>query len=309
VYSVLSGFKHIDVNLLHNIENLSFYVGQSVVMWSDAEDYEQAKIVDIDYSINRIYVENEIKSNRSDFFLMPLRAAVNDDDVEYEYVGVNSHHFDCNFKLIDPNDMIDIDGGLEFLDDKPFLDDPNFQSKGKEKFGYQHDEFKGVGGNITTRLSRGFSDETKSYVWKCWNREELLKLKQFIFTVRGKWKSFWLPRFGREFKLAQDININDSQFTLDIRGINYNTSDFDGLALFIQKGSDDKYFGKINAVTNDGGFVSVSCDKAIDFTATHDELIHLCLVDLVRSTTDDFSIEFADINEISCKISVRKVKE
>lgn len=309
VQSVLSGTKHIDVGLSNLISDLSFYVGHSLVMWSDERDYEQAKIVGIDYDINRIYLENEIKSNRSDFFLMPLRAAVNDDALNMDYKGINSHHFTCDFKLVEQTEIPNIEGGLEFLEGKPVLAEPNYQGSGKENFGYERDEFKGVGSDISSRLNRGFSDEVKTYVWKCWSREELLKLKQFIFTIRGKWKSFWLPRFGREFKLAESTNINDSQFTLDIRGIDYNIKDFEGVALYLQTKSSRKYFGVINTVTNDDGIVSISCKNAIQFAVEPEDIFHLCIADLVRSTTDEFELEFDDINEISCKISARKVKE
>lgn len=309
VDSVLSGLKHIDVPPAHPIEGLSFYIGQTLVMWSDSDDYEQAKIVDINYSINRIYLQNEILESRNSFFLMPLRAAVNDDDVELKFKGVNSHHFECKFKLLEQNTPYEVDGGLTYLEGRPFLDKPNYQSEGSESFKYERDEFQGIGGDIKSRTVRGFAEHTKSYVWKCFSREEYFTLKEFIFATRGKWKSFWLPRFGREFKLYKPVNIQDSQFTLDLRNFTYNVSEFEDLALYIQKRTGEVYSGVINAATDDGGIVSISCNQSIEFACDNDSLIHICLSDIVRSTTDEIEVNFEDINEISCKLSVRKVKE
>ncbi|EOV8094050.1 hypothetical protein ACOKWN_003822 [Vibrio parahaemolyticus] len=308
VEEALAGLKHIDVGV-GNLEGLSYYVGQSVVLWSDAESYEQAKIVEIDYDLGRLLFENEIKSNRFGSFVMPLRSGVNDDDIKLEYRGINSHHFNCDFKLHEQVEPLDIDAGLDYLGGKPILVLPNYQDKGSESFGYERDEFRGIGGDIRSRISRGFSQEVKSYVWKCFSRDEYLKLKEFIFTTRGKWKSFWLPRFGREFLLSGEINNNDTLFTFDLTAFTYDLNEFDNVALFLQDIHGQTYYGKIITATSDNGLVSVTCDTPIQFSTNNDVLRHCCIADLVRSTTDEIEVEFEDINEITCKITVRKVKE
>lgn len=83
-----------------------------------------------------------------------------------------------------------------------------------ETTGHRFSEFDADIGYPELDKQRTPVDATGNMRWHVFGRAEVLKLRQFLYSRRGRQKAFWLPSFKNDFALAQQITPTDTQLAV-----------------------------------------------------------------------------------------------
>lgn len=310
---MLHGYVPVNTTYIENFDGdflgRPFYVGGVAVLWQDEITFNLVKIKEVSPDGMRLDFEQPTEVELTNAFLIPVRVGVIVDPVKVKSDGINHHIVEVSISSLEHQPDFDRGVNLETFEGQYVLTSPNFQKTNTEQFGVDYDTFEGVGGDRAVFLDRGYREFKSKYMWRCFDRESLNELREFIFATRGKWKSFWLPRFGNDLFMTA-IAVKDqpfiecatSKFVTDRKNII-------GQAIMIHRKDGTREFYRITNVEPQGDTLRVSIGSVLPSNLSPEDVFSLCIMDLVRLSSDNLTVTVKDIGDISCSLSVLGVND
>lgn len=281
-----------------------FYVGGIAVLWQDEVTYNIVKIKEIAADGTRLDFERPTEVPLTNAFLMPVRVGVLVDPAKIKTDGLNHHIVEVAISSIERQPDFARAVVVETFEDKHVLISPNFQKANTEQFGVDYSTFEGIGGDRSVALDRGYRTFKSKYVWKCFDYASLNELREFIFATKGKWKSFWLPRFGNDLFVANPALEDQTFIEFELSQYTTDSSNLIGQVFMIHRKNGTREYYRITNVEPQESVLRVSISTPLPTSLSQSDIFHLCIMDLVRLGSDKITVKIKDIEEVSCSLSV-----
>lgn len=284
-----------------------FEPSQNLCIWQDEDVTEQITIKSVD-SVNGIIELNTVTERAyHNAYVIPLRSTITDNKLKNDYRAIDKHVLKMNFRTTVRTNPILPTNTLSTVSGSLLITEPNYQRDADETFGYPMSKFEGVGGNLTSLLERGFSKHVSSYVWWCKDRQDLNNLVAFILQVKGRWKSFWMPRWGIEFTPDSAIQGTTVLTIQTDPRYTYDAAELVGRGIFLKTKSGEIFASKILTAFWVDNEIGLTLEDGFAFELIPENLEVFCFMDLVRLTKDKIEVVFDDIDDVTCKLEYTRV--
>lgn len=141
--------------------------------------------------------------------------------------------------------------------------------------------------------------------WDTLTREELWKVRSWLYTRRGKWKAFWLPSWNNDLEVVQNISSTDTEVI--IKAVGYSNLDTTR-DIMIQTTCGQRYLRRIiGATPGIGGTEVLELAEPIGFTHTVAEITLACFLTLYRFDADRVEIRHRAARGASVSIPITEV--
>jgi len=213
------------------------------------------------------------------------------------------------------NDYADLGdlSSLPVLDGIPVLGDPNLiQGTLAESFKISYTIEDSVTGDFRAFVSRTVPEPSTFLGIEVATEAEAWVVRQIIYGLKGKQKSFWLPTFRNDFIVTQTIGSADLSIVFEENDFNRFVegapAPWDGIYLELFDGT--TFFRTISGTTSPvAGEETVVLDLSLGTAVTVPEIRKMSLLVRSRFNQDRITIEHKRIGNISLRIPVVGVKE
>lgn len=211
-----------------NQEDINLQVGDSVLIWSSSADYEVCIIDAVDS--NGVTV-GSVLLDYSNPRLLPLYSANAPIGLQSSRGADRFPSLSITFELTESIDLGHSDysqyRGHDVIDDCPIVASERFSEPLAWLFESIDNE---IAPPIYSTL-RDIPDARYMMRWHPFTRSELAAIRYFLYSRRGRWKSFWLSSYARDFELAATIGASDNTITVyaprNITDLGFTTFDID----------------------------------------------------------------------------------
>lgn len=137
---------------------------------------------------------------------------------------------------------------------------------------------------------RDFSEHKQVLSFDCQTRDQLWEAKQWLYSLKGRQKSFFLPSWNRDLIPVSDLTGADT--TLLVHSINYHLYYAEKDIIFFL--SDGTYLVKQATAGSDagGGLESITLDSSIGQEIPLSDLDRICFLSHVRLDSDRFEVHY-----------------
>lgn len=127
--------------------------------------------------------------------------------------------------------------------------------------------------------------------WECTTRGQLWRLRKWLHSRKGKWKSFWLPTKLNELKVVDDVTPNANSITVEYAGYSLY---YGSRSIMIELKSGIRYFNTVTSGSDNGDgtetlFLQTQFDGVTSFQAS--DVSFTCLMHKVRLDVDRIEIK------------------
>lgn len=142
--------------------------------------------------------------------------------------------------------------------------------------------------------------------WVCSTRAQLWRLRKWIHSRKGKWKSFWLPSRQQDLTIVGDVTPSATSITVENLGYSLY---YASRSICIRLKNGTRYFNTVTSGTanTDGTetlFLQTPFDSSVSFTTA--EVDYVCLMNKVRLDTDRIEIRH-DLNNTTVSVPTIEV--
>ncbi len=285
-----------------------------IILWRSPTDFEIAQVavgglatpgqIDLELPLDQAHTAGTD--------VVPLTFSLSKDPFQYEETQNNIITLDAQWLSNDFEDLSDL-SSLPTLDGIPILADPNLiDTTLAQGFNADYDLFDTVGGpfqafrNRTvpeTQTFRGFEVAGDAAAWT---------LRQILYGLKGRQKSFWMPTFRNDFTVVVPIGAADLNITFEENDFHRFAEDgpdpWGGFYLELVDGT--QFFREIVGTTApSGGQESITLGASLGQAVTLAEIRISGLLVRSRFDQDRIAIEWPRTGNIKSRIPVVGVKE
>jgi hypothetical protein len=195
------------------------YTNGLLLIWQSDSHYDIHTISGM--SSNTIYLSDPIRSYFASPLVMPLRTVVFAQSLEVARKPDDVIEARVRFTA-----TLTEDGGGMVGKSYPtyrgypvVTDIPEVIDDVREEFLRQTEDFDTISGNIYRLPIYSAPEQTSVLAWTALDRLELINLRYWVYSQKGRQKAFWLPSWSRDVTVTHDIAPTDTH--IEIIDVNY----------------------------------------------------------------------------------------
>lgn len=142
-------------------------------------------------------------------------------------------------------------------------------------------------GNVYTKPKFDYPDETFTVTWETKSLAELWRLRKWLFGLKGKWKTFWLPSPGNDLTLVVDASAGDTG--IEVMSIDYALF-FQTRTIRIQRNNGTTTYHNITGGVTLGNVDTLSIVGSLGASTLISEVSKISFMHKVRLDTDRIEI-------------------
>ena len=273
-----------------------------VFIWESDSNYEAANIKTI--QSNLITIDQPIKNNYTNAFVMPLYPAIVQDGISFVQ-NYNSVSANISFIIVDEKYLGENIFGT--YDGYPVLD-TNVMVQSINQRIYQDNTYIDNGqGLIEVSPNRSIIEKTSLLGKVVNNNTDLWRWRKFLHYIQGRTNTFLLPTFQKDI-LPQTLIVNGIP-QIRVKELNLTQHGDFPIRTQLVLNNGNIYYAKIissSAVTGSTDEI-ITLDNAFSFDIQPADIKRWSFVDLVRFDADSVTLEYTG-KIVKCSIPVKVVK-
>ena len=274
----------------------------SVFIWESDSNYEAANIKTI--QSNLITIDQPIKNNYTNAFVMPLYPAIVQDGISFVQ-NYNSVSANISFIIVDEKYLGENIFGT--YDGYPVID-TNVMVQSINQRIYQDNTYIDNGqGLIEVSPNRSIIEKTSLLGKVVNNNTDLWRWRKFLHYIQGRTNTFLLPTFQNDI-LPQTLIVNGIP-QIRVKELNLTQHGDFPIRTQLVLNNGNIYYAKIissSAVTGSTDEI-ITLDNAFSFDIQPADIKRWSFVDLVRFDADSVTLEYTG-KIVKCSIPVKVVK-
>ncbi len=286
----------------------------SIMLWRSETDFEILQIAVGGLADAQITIDlpTTIAHTAGDTLVLPLEVALSQDPIQWAETRNNRITISLQWLLEDVTDLADLSSlptmpadGLPVFDDSNFMDKVLEQTLDKNYF--LMDNMVGpvlaIGGRAAPQYSttKGFNTRNAADAWT---------LRQVLYGLRGKQKSFWLSSFRDDFVIVDAIGAGDTN--LVVERVDYNLfvaqiGSWRGLRLELNDGT--VFYRQIVAsdVAVDPEEEQITIDSSLGQIVAVEDIRQTSLLMMCRSGTDNVDIFWSSVSNLQVRLPIKGI--
>ena len=282
----------------------SYVLGGMLIIYDGIYDFETGIILNI--TSTSITLSVQLVNSFTEAYVMPLVFAHNTDGANFsrtkDLITKGAVSFTCT-------DDIDIGATsmITLRDHDVLMDRSVIVSDLSEKVIREVDVFDAVTGPLALSPKRSFAEYSQTVSFDLLNRDDLWVIKQWLFTLKGKQKGFFLPSWNRDLQPIGDIVSTANTLTV------HNTGSFlypENRDIIILDKDGTLSFNTIYSATKDiNGNETIYLNSNIGRDIPLSSLDMICYVNFVRLDSDHVEINHRVSNSSSIIIPIIGIPE
>ena len=273
-----------------------------VFIWESDSNYEAANIKTI--QSNLITIDQPIKNNYTNAFVMPLYPAIVQDGISFVQ-NYNSVSANISFIIVDEKYLGENIFGT--YDGYPVID-TNVMVQSINQRIYQDNTYIDNGqGLIEVSPNRSIIEKTSLLGKVVNNNTDLWRWRKFLHYIQGRTNTFLLPTFQNDI-LPQTLIVNGIP-QIRVKELNLTQHGDFPIRTQLVLNNGNIYYAKIissSAVTGSTDEI-ITLDNAFSFDIQPADIKRWSFVDLVRFDADSVTLEYTG-KIVKCSIPVKVVK-
>lgn len=204
----------LDTTIVFDTSDADYRDGGFALVWEDSDTYEAVEIDTV--AGGQLNLSGSLVNSYSNAIVMPLRRGrLLDRVLELTRDGTVYATSNMTFTLLDG---IDLSAGAtpytthstyEVMEDRPVA----FDSLSTSVFWPQYVLDNGTNEPYAdTTRSKGFMGHTAT--WTSQAGTDMYALREWLHSIKGRWKSFWMPSYNADLVLTADIGSADTTITI-----------------------------------------------------------------------------------------------
>lgn len=281
---VPSGTLTIDVDTTQS----TYRVGDPVILYQDHNINESAEIesiTDTSVTLKLPFVTDFTNAIIMPVSFMSLHSGMT--------VGRNANKVPIGSALFSGFDSVDIssDTGKAQLRGKDvYLERTAAISEVSEKLFTDVDILDNMAGVQLLVPNRTFSEHAQVLSFDCQNKDQLWGVKQWLYSLKGKQKSFFIPSWNMDLSLVNPITTSDA--TLLVNSIRYNLYYTEKDILLLLKDGTELILRAIAGTDAGGGTESITLDAQVGQEVALEEVDVISFISHVRLDADRFEVKY-----------------
>lgn len=139
--------------------------------------------------------------------------------------------------------------------------------------------------------------------------KERATLKKLIHTMKGRYKTFWIPSYHNDFTLAANIGISATTISVNAFGYGYYYRQGETADFVIEMNNGTYYYNRITASTKDVDIEVFTLQSAFGATILMTNVKRIMFLHRVRFDSDNIQLRHLTGNITQCSTVVREVSE
>jgi hypothetical protein len=292
---------------------IDFRDGDSVMVWADDDTNEILTNCSVAGTVITADSDTLTGNYSAGSMVYIVRSATLAGNVQVSRYNVNLTKFDLTYRMNDSlSDLSDITD-FTLLNGLPIISDPNFIEGNLEESWEQPVTIVDSGTGVFTTGSywdRAKRNSAKTFKTK--TRSILWRVRKLLYYMQGQQQTFWLPTFGQDLILNDDIGSADTVLSVENSGYATYTqsrSPRNKIRIILTNGT--AYTKNVTlAAELDATTEHITIDSPLGVAVGTGEIDRVEILELVRSATDDFVIKHQDgLGQASISFPVRTVFE
>lgn len=282
----------------------SYAVGDMIILHQQDDQYETAEIADI--TSTSITLDLATVSSYDRAYIMPVLFC-NIDAVDLTRDETPYVWGTASFTATQTVDLSAATGKTQWRGKDVMLDKSVVLGSLREKLYTDVDTLDSQYGTIAVVPKYNHDEHEQTLSTFCHTRSALWLWKQWLYSLRGKQKSFWLPTWGDEIQITTALIASASSITCAAIGyaLYYAESDIlielvDGTILL---------YHILGGADGGDGTERLQIDGQIGQYIALADIRHVCFVNHVRLDADRIEIKYNMAGQASISVPVRTVPE
>lgn len=268
-----------------NPANYSFVVGDSVILYADAQTFEVGEIASLTTTINLKNATSIAWPTGTKVYpLIQAKGATQIPVTRYTDTVLTS-----NVNLITSPSVTDpyipvVEAPSTYDGLEVITVQPNWINNIDNSFEYQFDTVDKQTGGIAWFTSQTYGRILRSYSWLLTTRAEIYAFRGYLGRMNGRQKTCWVPSFTQDFNVIGNVGSSDTSIVVKDNGFRKLIgvqAAYDRIMIKMKNGT--IYYRKINSITLAGDAINTQLNlntnfgvayAASDFKTIH--LLHRC---------------------------------
>lgn len=276
--------------------------GESVFLWESSEKYEATVVATV--SAGGVTLVVPTSQAFENAYACPLRYAKCPQGFKFKRGPNNLIQVEADFQVTINYDFSAGIGlvkhsGLDVLTDTMY-----YLGDYTETVIREVETFDNGIGNIYSEAKYDYSDQKLLICFSTRGKAELKRVKQWLYSLKGKQKAFWLPSRSNDLTLVS--NADSTSQVIHVKSIGYGLYYTTRAIRIVRKNGTITYHNVTGGATN-GGVDSLSFDALIGVTANVSDVATINFLHKVRLDTDRIEIKHEDAGYATIKVPVIEV--
>ncbi len=209
------------VNLTVDTAGASYEDGGELLVWESDTHYEVVTIATV--GVGTVTLNPWVVDDYTDALVMPLREATFAQPFEADRDAVAARVVtQARFLIVETQDLSSINPMYDTYKDSYLVTDPPLEASNVREEYEREVETLDSGSGLMWRGSLYAAPIRGSVLgWGSLTRTELVNVREWLHTVKGRWKSIWVPSWNADVTVTADV-VNNS-YTVEIADIDFNS--------------------------------------------------------------------------------------
>lgn len=273
-----------------------------VLIWSSNSIFQAVETTTV--SASQIDLALPLSKNFQNAFVVPIRYANTLKGINFTRNSDAIISCDAEFTVRNNIDL-SADVGLPSYKGLQVLIDTQVSTGSvSDKYSRSIDVFDNDSGLIAIDIKSDYVDIRTKVSIKAFGRANAWRYRQFIHSLYGRQKTFFLPSWHDEFEVLIDIGSLSTSIT--VKSIGYSLY-YDNQFLLLQTKTGAFHFNRIlsSSVNSDGDEV-LNLESQFGVDIAFIDVKHCCLLKHVRSDTDKISFNHEVADHFSCNFIAKE---
>jgi hypothetical protein len=191
--------------------------------------------------------------------------------------------------------------GAFVLTDRPVISGATTESHNREK-----SEFPSVAGPLYFAAEYSYAISKFELSWSFDNKAQLWTFRKWLYSLQGKQKAFYTPRWTRDFIVAS--NTTSGNLFLILEKNSLLTDNYKGPIAIVKKDG-TVLFNSITIWADNGATMKAFIETSMGVSINKDEIELVCRMPKVRSDADSIELAYEPGGHINVRIPLIEVPE
>jgi hypothetical protein len=260
--------------------------GGKAIIWSDEHTYEIVNIATV--AGGQLNLESNVIGDYTSAVVMPVKDVTFLQAPEFSRNKSNRIWATVVFLTTDATDISDVGSYSTYrshliMDDRPILSANLSESIYSEIESVDNDS-----GVISKRNSVLYSMFTSSVGWAPNTKASVWALRQWLYTLRGMWKGFWVPTWVRDIEILSNLTTAGNSISIQTIGFTDLGSTRD--ILIRELNGTDHYLRVLGATAGSPGEEDLTTSGTIGFNLDAVDIDFACFMNFMRLNSDRVEI-------------------
>lgn len=284
--------------------NADFRVGL-VALWRSFNDFEVVEVSTVSAGSLTLALGTSKAHTAGITRVIPIRFCYLSDSNKLRVRTTNVTSFDAEWRSVDFTDLAS-DAGFTLYKSMPALLDPNYSERDlTEAFRSGALELDATTGGFSFTDRRDVPEYASVKTWIYEDAASSFGLRQQLYALRGRQRSFWLPTFRPDFQVVQDVGSSDTQ--LVVAAVDYGRfvtrqEPFTDIIIQLKNGSN--FLREITNYGTSGANETITISSTLGVAVTVADILRVSYLVRSRLGSDRIEIRHNRLGAVTVSIPV-----